>query len=268
MNRHFSHLILCLAVLLAVLTNPSESRAAITNVTLYPSYSGASNVAGNGSTSAPGFSGSSWQQSSDTKGELYIQASSLFSSAVTIADIASISYWTNKGTTAADPDWALYLYTAATGTGDSASWYHSRLNAEPYLTGTAAVTPGTWHQWSTNDSTNPLRFYDVNRDGGIYGTYTDPTLANLQAGPVNWPSGSQNVDYSNEVVNLFSLQTGSGWSTGFTGLVDGLTITLNNGDIANVNLEAVPEPASLLVWSLLGVTVSGACWWRRGRRSA
>ena len=247
--------------------NLAPASAAITNVTLYPSYSGAFNVAGNGADAAPGFSSSSWQQSSNVKGELYIPASSLFASPVTIQSIASISYWTNKSTTTADPDWSLMLYTAATGVMDSASWYHSRLNAEPYLTGTPAVTPGIWHQWSTNDALNPLRFYDANRNGGIFGTYTDPTLTDLQAGAVTWQNNAV-VDYSQEPINLFSLQTGSAWANGFTGLVDGLTITLVNGDVANVNLEAVPEPASIIVWSLIGLAFGGVAWRRRRKHDA
>jgi hypothetical protein len=245
-----------LTFVLVLVASQAESHADITNVTLYPNFAGADGVAGNTSTSATGFSSSSWQESSSSKGEVYIPASSLFASPVKIADIASITYWTDKGTTAADPDWSLYLYTALQSSGNSASWYHSRLTAEPYFTNTPSVAPNTWHQWSTGGS-DPLRFYDSNRDGGVFGTYTDPTLAALQSStvPVNWPTSNTSVNYSQEVVNLFSLQTGSAWSSGFNGLVDGLTITLFNGDVANVNLEAVPEPASLFVWSLLGLSI-------------
>ena len=30
-------------------------------------------------------------------------------------------------------------------------------------------------------------------------------------------------------------------------------------------VETVPEPASLVVWSLFGLSVGGATWWRRGK---
>ena len=209
-------------------------------------------VAGNNSTAAPGFGSSSFQAAAITSGqksEVYIPVSSLFASPVTIGDIQSISYWTNKGTTAADPDWTLLLYTKPTGTGDSASWYKSRLNSEPYFTGTPSVTANTWHQWSTNDSTNPMRFYDQPR-GGNFGTYTDPTLSDLKAGNVTW-ANSTTHDYSAEQLNLISLQTGSAWAPGFTGLVDGVTVTLTNGDVGYVNL--VPAPGAVALAGLAGL---------------
>jgi hypothetical protein len=53
-------------------------------------------------------------------------------------------------------------------------------------------------------------------------------------------------DYGSDTISLFSLQTGSAWSNGFTGLVDGVTITLKNGDVGRINLEAVPAPASVV----------------------
>ena len=187
----------------------------------------------------------------------------MFGGSVKIDDIASISYFTNKPGTAADPDWTFYIYTATTGTGDTSGFFHSRLNSEPYFTSTPSVTSNTWHEWSTNDPSNPLRFYDQPRSG-TFGSYTDPTLAQLQAGMITWGNGSMN-DYGSEVVSSFSLQTGSAWANGFTGLVDGLTITLNDGRVATINFEAVaaevPEPASLALWGLIGAV--GLAGWRK-----
>lgn len=233
------------------------------DVTLYPS--GASQVSGNTTTSAPGFGSSSWQQTANTKGELYIGASSLFTGNVTVGDIASISYWTNKPGNAGAPDWTLLLYTAKTGTGDSGTWFKSRLNAEPYFTNSTDPA-NTWHQWSTNDPTNPLLFFDQPRSGN-FGTYNDPTLAEIQNG-----QGVGGHDYNSEVISLFSLQTGSAWASGFTGLVDGLTITLKNDSLAtaidgsrivNVNLEAVPEPSTLAIAGLGVLGFLGYGWKRR-----
>jgi hypothetical protein len=113
-----------------------------------------------------------------------------------------------------------------------------------------------------------MLFYDSNRNGGVFGTYSDPTLGILQAGLFTWPNNTSN-DYSNEIVSLFSLQTGSAWANGFTGQVDGLRITLNNGDVGIVNFEAqlpvaeVPEPASLAVWSLIAAAGSVYGWRKR-----
>ena len=46
-----------------------------------------------------------------------------------------------------------------------------------------------------------MLFYDANRNGGVYGTYTDPTLATLQAGSYQWSNGTSH-DYSYEVINV------------------------------------------------------------------
>ena len=257
------------ALACASLIAPAAHAATTTTITLLPTYAGNTNIAGNAGTSAPGFATGSWQApGSGAKQESYIAASALFAESVTLNDIASISYWTNKPGTAAAVDWTFIMYTAATGTGDEAPWYHTRLNSEPYFTQTPAVASNTWHAWSTNDPTNPMLFYDQGRSGN-YGTYTDPTLATLQAGPVTW-ANSTTYDYrtSSDVVSLFSLQTGSAWNTGFTGLVDGLTVTLKNGDVGIVNLEAVPLPAAVWGGMMLLGALGGAKGLRRLRRTA
>ena len=250
----------------AALAMPAVSRA--NSITLTPSAG--SNVNGNAGASAPGFPTGSWQAPGvGGKSELYVAASTLFSTPVKIDDIASISYWTNKGTTAADPDWTFLIYTALTGSGDTGSFYHSRLNSEPYFTSTPSVPANTWHQWSTSDPSNPMRFYDQPRSG-TFGTYTDPTLAQLQAGTVTWGNSVSN-DYGGETINIFSLQTGSAWANGFTGLVDGVTIKLNNGEVGTINLEAapvVPLPAAAWMGMTLIGGVGGFKGFRRMRKSA
>src|SRR4051812_29301328 len=244
MQRH--HSLLATGIAAVALCAAQAALATTTTLTLLPSA--ASNVNGDASTSAPGFASGSWAAPGLGKSELYVAASSLFSSPVHVRDIASISYWTNKAGGAGDPDWTLLLYTARLNDGnDTGSFYRSRLNSEPYFTQSAAIPANTWHQWSTGSAADSLTFYDQPR-GGNFGSYNDPLLSDLRSGPVTW-SNSTVWNYSEETISLFSLQTGSAWANGFLGLVDGLTITLTNGDIGRVNLEAaataIPEPASV-----------------------
>jgi hypothetical protein len=204
---------------------------------------------------APGFGSTSFQYSGtgDNKGEVYISSSSLFSSPVTVGDLASVSYFTNKPGASDTVDWSFYLYTAKGGVnGNTGSFYGTRLTSEPIYSNAGPVAANTWHQWQSSD----MRFYDQARDGGIQGTNTDPTFAQITGGPVTWAGNGNTVDYSSEIINLFSLQTGSAWSAGFDGLVDGLTITLKNGDTATVDFSAaVPEPSTwaMMILGFMGV---------------
>ncbi len=239
-------------------------------ITLLPGSPGVSAIAGNGSTGAPGFSSGSFKEAGATKGELYVTPSALFGHAVRFSDIASVSYWTNKPGTSSDVDWAFYFYTNKTGTGDTGSFYHTRLVSEPLYSNAAPVAANTWHQWSSG-GTEAMRFYDSARDSGIQGTSSDPTLATLEGGPFTWSASGTTVDYRNELIQYFSLQTGSAWSAGFLGLVDGLTITLVSGEVGRVNLEAsaaaaVPEPESLALFGL-GVVGMLAALHRKSRKA-
>jgi hypothetical protein len=216
-------------------------------LTLYPDSPGVSGVVGNMTTASPGPNGSFQADaaSGGGKSQIYVDPSLLFGHSITIGDIASMSYFTNKGGTGADPDWTLLLYTKPTGSSDTASWYHARLNSEPYFT-QSTVASNTWHQWSTNDPTNPLRFYDAARSG-TFGTYTDPTLSQIQSGTISWTSDS----YATQTVELLSFQTGSAWASGFTGLLDGFNITLTDATTGDINFEAVPLPSSAWAGILL-----------------
>ena len=235
----------------------STAFATTNEITLLPSYPGGAGIGGVDGSSAPGFQTGSWDynQGPNGKGEVYITPSSLFSTPVTVGDISSISYWTNKPTTPNNVDWSFYIYTQPTGNGDTGGFYHSRLVSEPYFSPNGgSYTPNAWTQWTSNPTTG-LRVYDTARDGGNSGTYSDPFLNAAFNGPITY-GNSTTHDYTGESVEYFSLQTGSAWSSGFTGLLDGLTITLKDGDVGIVNFEAVPETSTWFVASLAGALLT------------
>ena len=207
------------------------------------------NVTGAWATSAPGFGPSAWQAGGSTKAEFYVPAAALFGHPVKVGDLASVSWWTNKESGISD--WYNLIYTVPQNDSkNTGTWYRSRLNSEPYLSG-GSYTPGAWKLWSTGDADHPLRYFDALRNGGIYGTYTDPLLSGITSGPVTWANGTS-WDYSGEQILSFSMQTGSGWANGFTGMLDGLTVTLKSGETATVNFEAYASTYTITVTDALG----------------
>ena len=187
-----------LLTMAAMFTATVAQAGSLNDVTLYTTSAGGT-VAGDYSTSGPGYGVSSWQNASlsaAAKGEVYIPVGLLFSGPVTISDIQSISYMTNNPT-AGIVNWSLYLYTNPSGTGDSAGWYRSRLTAEPYFAPGYVNTEAqdNWITWSTGDPSQPLRLYDGNRMGtgtanNYQGGYADPFFGDLLGGPVGVNGGT------------------------------------------------------------------------------
>jgi len=215
----------------------------------------------------PGWGPGSWQGPAVNKSNFHISPASVGMGPVTLADIASVSFWTKGGASIpANDHWWFTIYTVAENDGsDSGSWYDSRLHARPDIGpgySTSGVS-GQWNKWSTDGglATNRLVFYDSQRGfGGNYKTLTD-----VGAGPVDWDGDTvDDHDYSAEEIFLLTLQTDSGWD-GFDGLVDGWSIVLDSEDVYNFNLEpnAVPVPAA--VW-LLGTGLVGLVGIRRKMR--
>jgi uncharacterized repeat protein (TIGR01451 family) len=164
-----------------------------------------------------------------------------------IDDIQSISYQTKKPTDQGSPDFFLVLYTVPDGNDDTSSWYGYRLNAEPYFSRNLNAPANSWNTWTTDNTTNQLTFFDSAKTG-TYGFYGQPTLQDLQSGPINWSTynssyTNQDIDYGNETVKYISIQTGSGWSSTFTGYLDAITISLKNGTTATIDLEAYYDEA-------------------------
>jgi len=221
---------------------------------LGPNSPGVDGVQGNVTTNAPGFPNSSFQADStlslDTtpKSQIYVDPVKLFGHSITVGDIASMSYFTNKAGASNTVDWSLYIYTNLAASDNTGSFYQSRLTAEPLYSNPPSVTANTWHQWSTNDPSSPLKFYDASRSGA-QGTASDPTLSQLQngGGSYQWTITSTTHNYNNEVVKYLSFQTGSAWAAGFSGLLDGFDIQLKNAETGAINFEAftpVPVPSS------------------------
>lgn len=149
---------------------------------------------------------------------------------LTIDDLAEISYFTKRPAgTAAGRDWWVQIYTRPTGSGDGSSWYHDRF-INNYNDHTDI---GNWVEYSTNAGAMTFASNKLNVIG-------ESTLDQLKTAA------------GNQLIEMISIQTNSGWN-GFDGYVDGLEITLTNGNVGQVNL--VPEPASLALLGLGGLLV-------------
>jgi hypothetical protein len=106
------------------------------------------------------------------------------------------------------------------------------------------IAGGNYRLWSTGSLPNTALYY------------TALTLSDWQ------------TNYGSYDVLGISSGVGSGWGT-FSGAVDNITIAFGGPEVTynfEVASVAVPEPASLVAWSLLGIAGLGYC--RLRRRSA
>lgn len=241
------------------------------NITIYPgeNSAGASDALGVPNNSAPGFSSGSFQANGNAKSAVRISADALFGSdsSVTVGDLLALDYWTNQDVPASGTpvNWYIAMYTVADQINDD-DWYGRRLNFEPYFSANRQEADNQWEQWSTDGvgsgNENKLRVFDANRgdSGPVFGTYTDPFLSDLTSGQINWSDYSNAYvddifDYSDEEIWFIDISTGSSWAAGFDGLVDGFSISWNDGSgntlTSTVNLEAravaVPAPPMLVL---------------------
>ncbi|MBI5946939.1 MAG: right-handed parallel beta-helix repeat-containing protein [Chloroflexi bacterium] len=225
----------------AMQTTPNaRAVATATNLVVTPATPvyDSNNVVAVAADAAPGFSTGSLQSNGVAKTDMYFTPESRFGRAVTVGEVAKISYWTKTGAThAVDPrDWYLTIYTKPyPGDVSTPSWYGDRIGAEPYFSASLADPAATWNQWSTDGPNNKLRFFEstAGAPGATFGAYTDPDWDTLKAN--NALSGSP---YGGHAILFFSIQTGSAWALGFTGQLDGFRIELTDGSVATVNFEA------------------------------
>lgn len=238
---------------IAVMIAGSHASAAITNLTLRPDYpvSGVT-PAGVEGDSAPGWSSGSWQASVPTGAvspnhftQIYMTPGALFGRDVAVGEIESISYWTNKDSlhTVEAADWFFQMYTKPYAGSPGAAWYGNRINSEPYFSESLNAPADSWNQWVTDaGEDNRLRFFDSS--AGYFGSYTDGFLDDLTSDPT----------YADQELLFITLSLGTAWAGGFEGQLDGLSIQLTDGSVANVNFEAaIPEPGSVALMGLAGL---------------
>jgi hypothetical protein len=228
----------------ALLTSGAFAAPTTTNLTVLPAMLPATGVAVSTATitpvamdAAPGFAyGSFAHNGGAAKSEIYLTPQSLFGRDIKIGDIVSISYWT-KGVaqTGSQLDWALAIYTKPySGDLSTPAWYGDRYGAEPYFSWDLNAPASTWNQWSSDTGDNQLRFYESTQGapGANFGGYTDPFWSTFKTS-----SALSSQPRAGQDVLFISIQTGSAWSSGFTGKLDGLRVELTDGSVANVNFE-------------------------------
>ncbi len=155
--------------------------------------------------------------------EFQINLDALFGRTLTINDLASIAY-SSKNNAGTVQDWDIRLYTDPQ-PGD-ANFYHSRFEANP------PVSTG-WQSWSTDSN---LKISNVHSGATIPGANT----------PLNDTLTDLHTNYGSEKIEYLSFITGaSGNTLPIANNLDGIVIKLSDGSVANINLAAVPEPASL-----------------------
>jgi len=191
-----------------------------------------------------GFGGSSFSSNpSETYTAFRMSPKDIFgTSAVTMSDLSSISYWTKnlEASNSSYSDWQLKIYTE----GDSTNWYGKRFMFDRPSNATTA-----WTQSSTAT-------LGVNRiSDKIGGTEITVDTSNDTLSLLGSVYGSENILFIDMIAacNSGCLPVNS--------YLDGVNITLQNGNSATMNLT-VPEPATL---ALFGLGLVGLEFSRRKR---
>jgi hypothetical protein len=197
-------------------------------------------------TGAPGWGSSSFISNitggvNSNYSEFQVNLDALFGRTLTINDLQSISY-NSKNNAGSAQDWDIRLYTDPQ-PGDI-HFYHSRFEANP------PVTSG-WQTWSTDSN---LKISNVHSGTNNSDTPLNATLTDLHA------------NYGTEKILYLSFIAGaSGNTLPIANNLDGISIKLSDGSVANINLAAVPEPASVF---MIGLGVAGLLFVVKRRRGS
>jgi parallel beta-helix repeat protein len=189
-----------------------------------------------GSTDESYMGSGSWKNRGPSYKTTYnIYPTTAFGHSIKLNDIASLSYVTKKDAPQGAPDFYVNIYCSKT------IFPTYRLSGEPLYSRNLNAPANQWNTWSTDEGTNQLTFYDSTIDGVPPGFYYGPTLAQLQAGPINWKdyyagASSTNIDYGDMTINRFAFETSAGWSN-FNGYIDAIVIKLKNGKTYIFDLE-------------------------------
>lgn len=154
----------------------------------------------------------------------------------TVEDIQELAFHTktDHAITGSTPlNFYVSIYTEPDGVDDTASWYGYRLNGEPYFSRALDAPADEWIRWSTSPGDNQLTFFDAH-NAELFGFYGQPSLPELQAGPVNWQEDfgygkDKDIDYGAETVKALAFATGSSWADEFEGYLDTIEIALSSG---------------------------------------
>lgn len=143
----------------------------------------------------------------------------------------NVGFYNNGDITGPGSGTDRFVVSAGTTTG--------RANSFPKNTGSIAISTTGWYTFQNH-------FYD---NGGVLNV--DMSI----------------FDSSNALVSTWTLGSdaigGVGGSRyGWFPSMEVSSLAIDNAQLS-LAVAAVPEPASLIVWSLLGLTVGGATWWRR-----
>src|SRR5262249_37250589 len=131
-------------------------------------------------------------------------------------------------------DWLLNVYTKPYPGQAISSPFGTRISAEPYLAQDVIDPANTWNQWSSGGSTNRLRFYESTyRIDGPFETWDQFGGGMSRAG-----GRGPGVPYAIQPVLYFSVQTDPGWTPGFVGQIDSVSVALHDGTLAYVNFDA------------------------------